>query len=118
MFRNVVDFNLHGHNHNTQLWKPMIVDKTQGGNGVGVPLYSLASDGLTFDFSKEHGWLTIVSGHGGHEHNRINESGNQNVLWYNDSDFGYTVLDIQGKKANVIAKDITGKVLYEYKVQK
>jgi hypothetical protein len=96
----------------------MVVDKSQGGNGVGLPLYSLLPDGVTFDFAKEHGWLTIVSGHGGHEHNKINESGNQNVMWYNDTDFGYTVIEIVGKQAHVIAKDITGKILYDYKVQK
>lgn len=118
LFKDVVDFNLHGHNHNTQMWLPMIADDTTG-NGTGTQLFTWADQAQkVFDFTKPHGWLTIVSGHAGHEHNAIKESGNKNCMWYNDSDYGYTQIDIDGKKAHVMAKDITGKVLFEYRVTK
>jgi hypothetical protein len=117
LFKDVVDFNLHGHNHNTQLWLPMVADDTSG-NGTGTQLFTYASDGKTFDFTKSHGWLTIVSGHAGHEHNGIKETGNKNCMWFNDTAFGYTVIEIDGKKAHVIAKDETGDTMFEYFVTK
>ena len=113
-----VDFILHGHNHNTQLWYPMIAKPSEPGNGLGEQLFSKTPDGGSFDFTKPHGQLFIVTGHGGHEHNEINDSGTgvSNTMIYNDKDYGYTVLEFEGKKAHVMAKNTQKEILYEYKV--
>ncbi len=115
-----VDFNAHGHNHNDQAWVPMVATNVSG-NAAGKPLFSvLAADKKTYDFTQPHGWLTIVSGHAGHEHNpfKENATANKNVMWANDKTFSYVVLetDTVTKKANVKFKDVAGKVLFEYNV--
>lgn len=121
MFRDAqVDFVLHGHNHNTQLWLPMIPNDSQA-NGEGQQLFSLMPDGKTFDFTKDHGQLYIVTGHAGHEWNAINDSGTgvKNVMHYRDSGkFGFTQLDFKGKTANVKSIDSDGIIHFEYNVSR
>jgi calcineurin-like phosphoesterase family protein len=128
LYRNIfkdieVDVCIHGHNHNTQLWYPMRPHPTDV-NAVGKQLFSYSSDGKTLDFTKEHGWLTIISGHGGHEWNKIiedeDEDGKKNVMHYRDSGlFGFTQIDINGKNMNVKSFDSDLKVpLFEYSVTK
>jgi hypothetical protein len=90
-------------------------------NAEGKQLFSLSSDGKTLDFTKEHGWLTIISGHGGHEWNEIidEEDGTKNVMHYRDSGlFGFTQIDINGKNMNVKSIDSKSTVQYEYNVTK
>jgi hypothetical protein len=125
LYRNIfkdieVDVCFHGHNHNTQLWFPMIPDPTDV-NAEGKQLFSFSSDGKTLDFTKEHGWLTIISGHGGHEWNEIEdeEGGTENVMHYRDSGlFGFTQIDVNGKNMNVKSFDSDLKVPFEYNVTK
>ena len=114
-----VDFVLHGHNHNTQLWLPMIPNQSDA-NGEGQQLFTRLPDG-TFDFSRDHGQAYIITGHSGHEWNSINDSGAgvQNVQHYRDSGkFGFTQLDFEGKKATVKSIDSDGRVHFEYKVSR
>jgi predicted phosphodiesterase len=116
-----VDFCISGHNHNTQLWYPMTVDLNQEANGLGVQLFSYASDGKTFDFTKPHGPAYIVTGHAGHEWNEINDQGEgvNNVIHYRDSGkFGFTSIEFDGKKAHIISKDTDSQVTFEYNVTK
>lgn len=115
-----VDVILHGHNHNAQLWYPMIPNATQT-NGEGQQLFEYASDGKTFNFAKKHGWLTVINGHSGHEDNFIDDSGNgvKNVMWYGDGktgiqEFGFSKLLFKGKRLNVQYIGISGKTYYEY----
>ena len=108
LFRDAqVDFCLSGHNHNTQLWLPMVPSDSEA-NGEGQQLFTLAADGKTFDFSKDHGQLYIVQGISGHEFNKINDfgSGVKNVMFYRDNAFGYTTLEIEGKKVKVLSKTV------------
>ena len=121
LFKNVVDMNWHGHNHNDQAWFPMVAVKTSG-NAAGEPLYTLAVDGKTLDYTKPRGWTTNICGHSGHEHNpfKENATANKNVMWANDKTFSYVVMETnpQTKIATVTWKDIAGKVLFEYKISK
>jgi hypothetical protein len=119
LFKNVVDMNWHGHNHNDQAWFPMIAIQ-ESGNAAGKPLFTLAADDKTLDFTKERGFITNIQGHSGHEHNAFKEnfSANKNVMWANDKTFSYAVMETIGKKANVKWKGIDGKVLFEYNVSK
>lgn len=90
-----VDVVLHGHNHNTQLWLPMLPNDSKA-TGEGHQLFEYLPDGKTFDFTKLHGWLTVINGHGGHGWKSINDSvsGVDNVMHYRDSGtFGFTKLD-------------------------
>src|SRR6185503_9331581 len=112
-----VDFCFSGHNHNTQLWFPMIPNDSKA-NGEGEQLFKYANDGKTFDFTQDHGQLYIVNGISGHEFNSINDTGSgvANVQFYRDDAFGYTSLEIDGKKAKVMSKLTDGKVDFEYNV--
>lgn len=115
-----VDFCVSGHNHNTQLWKPMIPNQSEA-NGEGEQLFTLMPDNKTYDFSKDHGQLFIVSGHAGHEWNTINDSGAgvTNVMHYRDEGkFGYTVIETTGKKAKVLSKDTDNATTFEYDVSR
>ena len=110
-----VDFCVHGHNHNTQLWLPMVPSDSEA-NGEGTQLFTRLPDG-TFDFSKDHGWVGVVTGHAGHEWNAIDDSGAgvSNVLYFRDSGkFGYTVLETNGKSAKLLAKDTDNATAFEY----
>ena len=112
-----VDFCLSGHNHNTQLWFPMIPNDSKA-NGEGEQLFKYAADNKTFDFTQDHGQLFIVNGISGHEFNPISDSGSgvANVQFYRDDAFGYTSLEINGKKAKVLSKKTDGTVDFEYNV--
>ena len=120
LFRDEVDFMVHGHNHNTQLWKPMIPNQSEA-NGEGEQLFTMMPDGKTFDFSKDHGTAYIVTGHSGHEWNSISDSGGgvANVLHYrDDGEYGYTLIEFDGKKATVFSKDIGNGVTFQYPVSR
>ena len=111
-----VDFMFYGHNHNWQGWYPMEVDFTEEANGLGKQLFEYAEDGKIFDFSKRHGWQGTVTGSAGHEWNGINDQGDgvKNVMKYFDSGlFVYSLLEIDGKKAKLFAKDTDNKVVFE-----
>lgn len=112
-----VDFALSGHNHNTQLWLPMVPNESEA-NGEGQQLFTLAADNKTFDFAKPHGICYIVNGISGHEFNSINDSGAgvKNVQFYRDDAFGYTSLEFNGKKAKVMSKLVNGTTDFEYNV--
>src|SRR5215203_2381565 len=63
-----VNLVLHGHNHNTQLWVPMVVvQQGPASDAESKQLFEKLPDG-TFDFTKPHGQFFIVSGHGGIQH--------------------------------------------------
>lgn len=113
-----VDIMLHGHNHNYQMWKPMIAITGQDGNQAGQQLFTLKPDGSTYDFSKDHGVAYVVNGNGGHEHNGFNEdpTQNPNIIYANDEDFGYTKLEVNGKDITVKAVHENGTVLHQYKI--
>ena len=113
-----VDFCISGHNHNTQLWYPMIPNQKKV-NGEGTQLFKYASDKKTFDFTQDHGAAYIVSGHAGHEWNPIDDKGPgvKNVMHQRSSGlFGFTQLDFNGKKANIQSIDVTGKIHFQYNV--
>ena len=108
-----VDFCVSGHNHNTQLWNPMIPNQSDA-NGEGSALFSYVEGTKIFDFSKDHGAAYIVSGHSAHEWNRISEQ-NKNVMFHKDSGkFGFTLIEFDGKKATVKSKDVDNATLFEY----
>jgi predicted phosphodiesterase len=121
LFKDIVDIIFHGHNHNTQLWLPMIPNQSTA-NGEGSQLFTWKDQAKRiFDFTKEHGWLTVVCGHAGHEWNEINDSGSgvQNVMHYRDSgQFGLIKVDVVGKNAKIIELDNTGKEYFSYEVSK
>ena len=114
-----VDFVISGHNHNTQHWYPMLAIPTEPGNGIGQQLFKKTTSG-EFDFAQEHGQAFIVTGISGHEFNAIKDDGPgvKNVMWYSDDVFSYTDIEIEGKKAHIMQKDTTNKVLFEYKIVK
>ena len=94
----------------------------QEGNAAGEPLFTLAADKKTLDYSKPHGWTTNVQGHSGHEHNPFKETAtaNKNVMWANDKAF---LVYSNGNKCtnencNVSWKDVAGKVLFSYHITK
>ena len=92
------------------------------GNASGEPLFTLAADRKTLDYSKERSWTTNICGHSGHEHNpfKENATANKNVMWANDKIFSYVVLETnpQTKIAYVTWKDVAGKVLFSYAMTK
>ena len=96
------DFMLYGHNHDFQVWLPMISDATQK--------FTKTEDG-SYDFSKPHGQFHIVNGAGGHEINKFKENwkDNKNVLYANDDEFCYTLFKIDGKTCDVITKNVKQK---------
>ena len=112
MFRDAqVDFMLHGHNHNTVVWKPIVAIAGNNDNQGGAQVFTLATNGA-YDFSKDHGVMYITNGHGGHEHNVFGQAAGPNILFSNDTDYGYTVIDIQGKQATIKCKNVSGTVMY------
>ena len=109
-----VDLLLEGHNHNYQMWLPMIPNESEA-NGEGQQLFTKLPTG-EFDFNKVHGQASIVNGNGGHEHNIFKEDSknNPNVLYANDTDYGFTIINIDGKVLTAQALDIDGNVLFTY----
>ena len=116
LFRDAqVDFVVHGRNHNTQIWYPMIPNKSEV-NGEGEQLFKYAADGKTFDFSQDRGAMFIVSGRAGREWNEIDDGGAgvANVQHYRDSGkFGFTSIEFDGRKARVLSKDTDNATLFE-----
>jgi predicted phosphodiesterase len=107
-----VDFMFSGHTHTYQLWKPIVArtlgDETdQGTQTVGT------LSGSNWNFALTHGVCHIINGNGGHE---INSFGSNpipsTILYSNDNEFGYTVLEIDGSTARIIAKSVGGNVRY------
>jgi Predicted phosphohydrolases len=105
-----IDFVLSGHNHNSQLWVPMVYDATPK---------STNSDG-TYDFSEPHGQFYFVNGAGGHEINNFKEKVNKNkkVLFANEEEYCYTLFRIDGKRCEVLTKSKPDKILFSIKVTK
>ncbi len=94
-----VDFMLYGHNHNFQVWLPMVSDAIQK--------FTKNQEG-SYDFSAPHGQFHIVNGAGGHAFSEFEEDwkDNNNVLYANDSEFCYTLFKIEGKVCDVITKNV------------
>lgn len=126
-----VDKNIHGHNHNGQMLKPMLPNDSDV-NGEGRQVFTLAPDGKTFDFDFEHGWLTDIVGFSGHEWNKINDGpGMVNTLHYRDGTgaggskkFGFEIIDFYYDEANKRHRmhtrdvDSDGVTQFEYNVIK
>ena len=94
-----VDFMLYGHNHNFQVWLPMVSDATQK--------FTKNQEG-SYDFSAPHGQFHIVNGAGGHTISEFKEDwkDNNNVVYANDREFCYTLFNIDGKVCDVITKNV------------
>jgi predicted phosphodiesterase len=105
-----VDFMFSGHTHTYQLWKP-IVARTQGDETDQGTQLSGTLSGTNWNFALTHGVCHIINGNGGHE---INSFGSNpmpsTILYANDDEFGYTVLEIDGSTARIIAKSVGGNV--------
>jgi predicted phosphodiesterase len=108
-----VDFMFSGHTHTYQLFKPITVRASASDETLmGTQLLGTLS-GSNWNFAASHGVMHIVNGNGGHEINSFGSddpAANSNVLYANDTEFGYTVLEIDGKTARVIAKSRGGNV--------
>jgi predicted phosphodiesterase len=114
---------IQGHNHNYQASYPMIVDFSTDANGLGKQLFTYATDGVTFDASKEIGTIYNITGHFGHEWNAINTSGEavKNFMNFRHSGlFGFTkiVAEIKDGKPHLTVSEIStdSKVNFEYYV--
>jgi hypothetical protein len=70
--------------------------------------------GSNYNFALDHGAFYVINGNGGHEINSWGENPADfpNVLYANDDEFGYTVLDIDGNTATLTAKSVGGNVRY------
>jgi hypothetical protein len=111
MFNNAqVDFMFSGHTHTYQLWKPIITRGTSDQIDQGTQTVGTLS-GSNWNFALNHGVMHCINGNGGHE---INSFGSNplpsTILYANDSEFGYTVLEIDGSTARLIAKSVGGNV--------
>ena len=119
MFRNAqVDLMFHGHNHSYMIWKP-IVDPAGGANDENTASTAVFTmSGSNYNFAVDHGIMYIVNGNGGHELNTWGENAADfpNVLYATDQHFGYTVLEIDGKTMNVIAKNASGNLLHTARI--
>ena len=99
-----VDFVLHGHNHDMQLWFPMSYN--------GQQLFTKLADG-TFDFSKQHGQFYMINGAGGRVLTPFSQDpkANTNVMFANDEDLGYSIFYIKGKNLYYNINQIQEKYL-------
>jgi predicted phosphodiesterase len=106
-----VDFVLHGHNHDMQLWAPMSYNGKQS--------FTKLSDG-TFDFSKQHGQFYMINGAAGRGLTPFSQDpqSNNNVMFANDEDLGYSIFYIKGKELALQYKSNSGEILHEIKVTK
>jgi hypothetical protein len=113
MFNNAqVDFMFSGHTHTYQLFKPITTRASPSDEtDQGTQLLGTLS-GSNWNFALTHGVMHIVNGNGGHEINGFGEdpSSVSTILYANDTEFGYTVLEIDGKTARVITKSVGGNV--------
>lgn len=119
-FKNVVDFVISGRNHNLQLWKPMLANPQDPANDAGIQLFSMTPDGTAFDFTKDRGFFQIVTGNAGREHNAFREGveNHPNIIYANDTDYGFVTFLIDGKKCKVSAVKSNGDELKSYLVTK
>ena len=109
-----VDFVFHGHNHSYAIWRPVVAIPGDNENTWPQSLFTFAANGTTYDMAKPHGAFYIINGNGGHEINAWGENPADfpNVIYANDSVFGYTVLDLHGKQATITAKNVSGATLF------
>lgn len=113
MFRNAqVDFMFHGHNHSYCIWRPIVSIDGNNDNTAAQAVFTMS--GSNYNFAVDHGAFYIINGNGGHEINRWGENPADfaNVLYANDTEYGYTVLEIDGKRATITAKSVGGNVRY------
>jgi predicted phosphodiesterase len=105
-----VDFMFSGHTHTYQLWKPIVTRGTSDETDQGTQTVGTLS-GTDWNFALNHGVMHCINGNGGHE---INSFGSNpmpsTILYANDDEFGYTVLDIDGSTATLTAKSVGGNV--------
>jgi hypothetical protein len=106
-----VDFVLHGHNHDMQLWAPMSYNGKQS--------FTKLVDG-TFDFSKQHGQFYMINGAAGRGLTPFSQDpqSNNNVMFANDEVLGYSIFYIKGKELKLQYKTNSGEILHEVKVTK
>ena len=106
-----VDFVLHGHNHDMQLWLPMSYNGQQS--------FTQLADG-TFDFSKQHGQFYMINGAAGRGLTPFSQDPktNTNVMFANDEDMGYSVFYIKGKELTLEYKSNSGEILHHIKIVK
>jgi hypothetical protein len=119
IFKGVVDIILSGHNHNYQRHDPMAFEGDTENLG-GTPLFTMKDD-KTYDYTnqEETGIMQIVAGEAGHEWNPLNDANAKNVPSYRSSgEFGYIVLEIEGKKLHCVEKDVSGKTNDEFYIVK
>jgi predicted phosphodiesterase len=105
-----VDIMFSGHTHTYQLWKPIVTRGSSDETDQGTLLSGTLS-GSNWNFALTHGVMHIINGNGGHE---INSFGSNpmpsTILYANDDEFGYTVLEVDGSTLRVIAKSVGGNV--------
>ena len=106
-----VDFVLHGHNHDMQLWLPMSYN--------GQQLFTKLADG-TFDFSKQHGQFYMINGAAGRGLTPFSQDpkANNNVMFASDKNIGYSIFYIKGKELRLQYKSNSGEILHQIKVVK
>jgi predicted phosphodiesterase len=107
-----VDFMFSGHTHTYQIFKPIVSRVDENDETDNGTLLSGTLSGSNWNFALTHGIMQIVNGNGGHEINGFSGDPDSisTVLYANDTEFGYTVLEIDGKTARVIAKSVGGNV--------
>jgi predicted phosphodiesterase len=115
MFNNAqVDFMFSGHTHTYQLFKPITTRASPTDETLmGTQLLGTLNGSGQWNFALPHGVIHIINGNGGHEINSFggdDPAANTNILYANDTEFGYTVLEINGRTARVIAKSVGGNV--------
>jgi predicted phosphodiesterase len=104
-----VDFVLHGHSHNMQRTHPI---KYGGLDNEPV----ISESGL--DFSNDHGQIYIISGAGGRRLYEFDEPKNRWTPFAYDTEYGYHLFEIEGKKTEVFAKSNGGQILEHFTVEK
>jgi hypothetical protein len=106
-----VDFVLHGHNHNTQISKPM--------NNGQTPLGTKLSSG-TYDFRQTHGQVYMVLGGGGASLDSTGSSLPSYMEFMNGSEFayGYWTIDETGLNITFQVIDINNAILFTSKYTK
>jgi hypothetical protein len=112
-----VDFQLSGHNHDSQLWRPIAYG--------AKPLPTELPDG-PYDFSNPHGQFIVINGAGGRaltpikpeEFDSNGHIKNPNVLFAQFQTFSYTMFYIEGKKCTLQYKSNSGQILHEVKITK
>jgi hypothetical protein len=117
MFRNAqVDLMFHGHNHSYCIWKPIVSIDGNNENTASTAVFTMS--GSSYNFAVDHGAFYVINGNGGHEINSWGENPADfpNISYANDTEFGYTVLEIDGKVMNIIAKSAGGNVRHTIRV--